>query len=102
MLARTSIKRKSKTKPAIYKRFHGWVAQLSCIACDSWPVEVHHVRHDGLKGISKDHRIVVPLCADCHRLAPYAVHRTSHPDFNALWGINMFARANRLWEQFNG
>lgn len=102
MLTRTSLKRKSKAKPTVYKRFHGWVAQLDCAGCGAWPVEVHHVRHDGLKGISKNDEIVCPLCPDCHRNAPYAVHRTSHEAYNTLMDIDMYARAIRLWEKFNG
>lgn len=98
---RTPIKARSKPKAAQFKRFHGYVATLPCLACGAVPVEVHHVRHDGLKGIGKDHRLVVPLCPDCHRNGPHAVHRTSHPEFNDYWGVDQFAEAVLLWSKFD-
>ncbi len=96
------MKRKAKAKPAAERRHHQRVAQLSCMACDCSPVEVHHVRHDGRAGISRNHRLVIPLCSACHRTGENAVHRIGHPAFNELFGINMMERARRLWEETNG
>ena len=67
MLRRTPVKAKPKSKTADMRKFHGEVAKLPCLVCGAWPVEVHHVRHDGRKGISKDDTLVVPLCAEHHR-----------------------------------
>lgn len=99
-LARHSpMKRKARPKSAAEKRFHGRVKGMMCMACGQWPVEVHHVRHDGKTSISRNHRLVIPLCSVCHRTGPEAVHAIGHPAFNELWGINMFERARRLWEE---
>lgn len=102
MLARSPIKRKSKAKPAIYKRYHGWVAQFSCVGCGASPVHVHHIRSDGLKSISKNDEIVAPICPDCHQNAPYAIHKTSHAAYNKMFGIDLYQYALALWDKFNG
>ncbi len=95
------MKRKSRSKPIAEKRHHTLLASMECMACGAWPVEVHHVRHDGKASISRNHRLAVPLCPACHRTGPNAVHVIGHPAFNEYWGINMFERAKRLWETSN-
>ena len=92
-------------KPAKSKEerlHHARVALLPCMACGAWPVEVHHVRHDGRKGISRDHKLVVPLCPHDHRTGPQAVHTIGSPQFDALHGFSQFDRARQLWEEYNG
>lgn len=51
------------------------VAQLRCVTCGDWPVEVHHVicgRFGQHKASDMD---VIPLCPCCHRTGPLAIHR---------------------------
>jgi len=97
-MKRTPIKYKRKPKSAEARRHHQHVGSLPCCACGSSPVECHHVRHDGRKSISKDDKLVVPLCPQCHRTGPQAVHAIGHPAFNELHDINLYERAVRLWE----
>lgn len=52
----------------------GRVAQLPCVICGSWPVEIHHVicgRFGQAKASDFD---VIPLCPCCHRIGPLAIH----------------------------
>lgn len=86
-------------KTAAEVRHHGRVASLPCEACGSWPVEVHHVRHDGRKGITRNHRLVIALCPICHRTGQNAVHTIGSPQFDALYGFSQFRRAQELWEE---
>lgn len=100
MLRRTGIKRKAKSKPASERRHHERVASLPCAACGSSPVEVHHVIFDGRARITRNHRLVVPLCPfTCHRTGPQAVHVIGERAFWELHGINLYERAQRLWEE---
>jgi hypothetical protein len=80
---------------------HAYVATLPCIGCGNRPVEVHHVRHDGRQSISRNHKLVVSLCAEHHRTGPQAVHVIGHPAFNALFGVDQYAIAQKLWEKRN-
>jgi hypothetical protein len=88
-------------KAAAYVRHHAWIRTLPCRACGAWPVEAHHVRHDGLKGISRNHELVIPLCPSCHRTGRNAVHRIGTPKFEALFGFSQIAVACALWAQSN-
>jgi hypothetical protein len=100
---RPTQRRKGRAKPAksaAEKRYHGVLAGLPCAVCGTWPVEVHHVRHDGCKGITRNHRLAIPLCPPDHRTSPTAVHRIGTPRFEALHGFSQIERARQLWEQY--
>jgi len=67
-----------------------------------WPVEVHHVIFDGSGRITRNHKLVLPLCLTCHRTGENAVHRIGSRGFNFLFGVDQFALAQSLWEQNSG
>jgi len=52
------------------------VAQIPCVCCGAWPVEVHHC----ISGRFGQHKAsdfeTIPLCPMCHRLGPLAIHRS--------------------------
>lgn len=75
---------------------------MPCIACGVWPVEVHHVIFDGLGRITRNHKLVLPVCPHDHRTGPNAVHVIGSQAWNELHGINQIERARRLWEEHNG
>ncbi|HEX8418547.1 MAG TPA: hypothetical protein VF638_00885 [Sphingomonas sp.] len=81
------------------RHHHEAVAKMPCIACGGWPVEVHHVRHNGRHGITRDHTCVVPVCAEDHRAGRNAVHTIGSPQFDALHGLVQFEIGVKLWEQ---
>jgi len=58
------------------KRHMAAVAQLPCVCCRRpGPSEVHHCisgRYGQRKSSDFD---TIPMCADCHRLGPMAIHR---------------------------
>lgn len=56
---------------------------------------------DGFKRLAKDHKRVVPLCADDHRDGRNSVHRLGHAVFNTLHGIDLLAEADKLWSETN-
>lgn len=39
---------------------------------------------------------VVPLCPECHQNGPNAVHKIGHAKFNALYGVDLLAEAEKL------
>lgn len=50
------------------------VAQLPCVICGAWPVEVHHVicgRYSQRKASDME---TIPLCVAHHRIGPEAIH----------------------------
>ena len=101
----TPLKAKSKAKPAAMKRYHGDVAAEGCCVCGG-PATVHHVRatiHG--RGISKDDRLVIPLCPPHHQIIhdphgasdPISIEGLSHPGFYRKYGIDPLALAVELW-----
>jgi hypothetical protein len=90
-----------KGKSAAEKRFHAFVASLPCVGCGAWPVEVHHVISDGFKRLTRNHRLVLPLCPLCHRVGPSALHVIGTANWNALHGFAQHERAAELWEEFD-
>lgn len=102
----TPLKAKQKAKSAAMKRFHGEVAAMGCCVCGG-PATVHHVRatiHG--KGISKDDRLVIPLCPPHHQKVydpkasdPISIEGLSHPGFYAKYKIDPLALALSLFER---
>ena len=64
-------------------------------------VTLHHVTSDGLKGISRSHKLVVPLCEAHHQIQhgpEYSVEALGHYGFTVWYGIDLLAWAVREWE----
>ena len=83
-------------KSAADRRHHDMVAQMPCIACGRYGVNVHHVTSDGYQRLTKRHDRVVPLCPHCHTDGPYAVHKMGHGKFGEMFGIDLLAEAEAL------
>lgn len=50
------------------------VAQLECVICGRWPVEVHHCKSGRFSQRRESDFAVIPLCPECHRTGPNAYH----------------------------
>ena len=50
------------------------VAQLACVICGRWHVEVHHVFHGRFGSRRASDFEVIPLCTAHHRIGPDAIH----------------------------
>lgn len=96
---RMKPKSSAKAKSADEKRHMDRVAKMPCLVtgCNNG-VQVHHVVSDGLKRITKTHKRVVPLCSMHHADGPQAVHRIGHARFTEIFGIDLLAMADQLWE----
>lgn len=104
MLRRTALRARPKYKPVELERFHGWVAEHGCIVCGG-EATVHHVRGyaDRPGGITKDHWLVVPLCPPHHLIQhgpKQSVEALGHQGFFQEWGIDLYAEAMRLADDF--
>ena len=55
----------AKAPTAEQKRRWDKIAQLPCMVCNSWPVELHHALTGG--GGRKNHDLMLPLCFAHHR-----------------------------------
>lgn len=72
---------KSKHKTKAEKHHLNKVAALGCIACRQigyfdTPAEIHHIRTGMGMGQRNDHWHAIPLCAQHHRHADNAIHRS--------------------------
>lgn len=86
------------------KRFMGWVAECSCLACGRRPVTIHHVTSDGFKRIARSHKRIVPLCAMHHLIQhgpTISVEALGHAGFRDRWGVDLLVEAESLWEKWN-
>jgi len=76
-----------KPKQARDPEHMGRVAQLPCVICGRWPVEVHHCIHDRYGQRRSPDTETIPLCYDHHQLlhADKRAWREAHgPDHGYL------------------
>lgn len=52
------------------------VAALPCVICHRRPVEVHHCISDRFSQRRASDFETIPLCTECHRAGPMAIHRS--------------------------
>lgn len=81
-----------------------FVAALDCLRCGRKAAEgalneCAHVRMgtDGGMGLKPSDRYTVPLCPQCHRLAPDAQHTIGEAEFWSRVGVDPTDAAMRLW-----
>jgi hypothetical protein len=96
-----------KKAPTAEERRH-WdkVAQMPCLACGAWPVEIHHVTGQATRigRLPRRHDRVVGLCPRHHRItAPgghlESVEALSHRGFFKRFWIDLHQVAEFLWEE---
>jgi hypothetical protein len=97
----------AKKAPTAEERRH-WdkVAQMPCLACGAWPVEIHHVTGQATRigRLPRRHDRVVGLCPRHHRItAPgghlESVEALSHRGFFKRFWIDLYGVAEFLWEE---
>lgn len=82
---------------AAEKRHHVRVREIGCLVCGS-PASAHHVvgYADRMGRLSKNDRLVTPICPNHHQHGPDAVHSIGHRKFYERFGIDLLAEAWRL------
>lgn len=82
------------------------VAQMPCLVCGAWLVELHHVTGQATRigRLPRRHDRVVPLCDRHHRIsAPgghlESVEALSHRGFFKRFWIDLMQVAEFLWEE---
>ena len=55
----------SKPERVIDKAYLAWVREMSCLACNKYPSEPHHLQSRGAGG-GDDHWNVIPTCREHH------------------------------------
>jgi len=91
---------------ASLKRFYEYIASQPCLRCTAQPVEVAHIkgftssktgellpRRQGIAAYA-----AIPLCVECHRLAPDSIHAVGEKAFfarfkTAAWVYAYLARS---------
>lgn len=107
MLRKTPLRAKGKYKPVAVERFHDFVASQGCLVCGA-DAEVNHVTGyaQTMGRISRDDWLVTPLCPLHHRgvgetaKMPVSVQSLNHRGFYQEHGIDLFAEAMRLAEEW--
>lgn len=89
-------KKKAKKKTAEEEAYLEAVAQLNCMVCGSYPVEVHHVRDKTGLSVRPSHFETIPLCFNCHR-GTFSVHNCKK-SFEAKYGTQneMIEKTKRI------
>lgn len=96
-----------KKRPTAEEKRH-WdrVAQMPCLVCGTWPVELHHVTSLATRigRLTRRHDRVVGLCPRHHRLTAQGGHLESvealgHRGFFKRFWIDLYAVAEFLWEE---
>lgn len=76
---------------------------LRCVICDKKPTELHHVIDmHRIDGKTRDHKRVIPLCIEHHRIGKDAIHRVSREYFyeNIMTLDEILTRASSLYDNF--
>jgi hypothetical protein len=63
---KTPLRAKAKRHKPGAKCHMAKVAQLPCVICSSWPVDVHHCIHDRYGTRKASDFDTLPLCPTCH------------------------------------
>ena len=72
------------------KKHMGRIAQLPCIVCGAYPVQVHHIREgQGMAERASDF-LTIPLCPSCH-VGPKGIHGDQ-----SLWRIKKMDELDAL------
>jgi hypothetical protein len=74
------------------------IADLPCLGCGSWPVEVHHSLTAPGKIRRRDHRFVAPLCPACHRGSQGVHGLGSERLFGERIGLDLGRWATEQWK----
>lgn len=102
MLARSPMKPyRRKPSTAAERRHLSRVAEMGCVVCDR-PATIHHVSSDGYKRLTRTHARVVGLCPEHHMIQwgpKVSVEALGHAGFEAAYGIDLLATADRLWAE---
>lgn len=88
--------------------FLAFVRRQPCCVCFGRPAEAAHVRgacaargkRETGKGEKPSDRWCVPLCGECHRTGPGALHRVGEAKFFAHCRIDPFEFADELRQEF--
>jgi hypothetical protein len=59
------------------------VAQMPCVVCGSWPVQVHHAGTGA--GGRRDHMKVLPVCFDHHQ-GKNGIHTLGRKKWQGIYG----------------
>lgn len=107
-MQRSPLKRKPRKPPTADERAHiERVAGMECLVGNGCAgrLTLHHVSSDGYQRITRSHKRVVPLCERHHQIQHgprESVEAVGHAAFTAIYGIDLLAEADRLWEESNG
>ena len=96
-----------KKAPTAEERRHmDRVAQMPCLVCGAWPVELHHVTSRGTRmgRLTRRHDRVAPICPTHHRITAPGGHLESvealgHRGFFRRFWIDLYQVAEFLWEE---
>ena len=96
----TSSFRRGPLRDEAYK---AWIRMLPCVDCGVEGLsEAAHTGEDGGMSMKASDYSCVPLCRDCHTLAPWAYHRIGKKAFEEARGLclaEMAARLQREWQR---
>jgi len=104
-MRRTALKTRSRYKPAELRRYHDFVAAQGCLVCGR-PATVHHVTGyaDKAGRIARSDWLVVPLAPEFHLIQHgprWSVEALGHQGFFRVHGIDLFAEATRLADEWH-
>jgi hypothetical protein len=74
--ARRARRARRDTGPARSWKYRAWIRTLGCCCCGStFEIEAAHTGDDGGMKLKASDFTCIPLCSDCHTMAPDSYHR---------------------------
>jgi len=96
------MKRRPSDKGVAERGHMDRIAAMPCCGCGAMGVQIHHVISDGFKRLTRDHRLILPLCPSCHSTGASAVHRIGTRAWNEMHGVEQHVLAAQLWSESIG
>jgi len=99
-IPRKPAKKAIQKGPVRNWKYRAWIRSLPCACCGVEPAgEAAHTGDHGLNQKASDYSSI-PLCTDCHTMAPHSYHRLGREEFERRHSLNildLIRRLNRLW-----
>jgi len=95
-------RRKARRGPERSPEYRAWIRNYPCVTCGRcYAIEAAHTGPHGISQKSSD-RSCIPLCAWCHRLGRYSLHRLGPTWFEAFHQVSiaaLVAEFNQEWRR---
>lgn len=97
---RKTRRTRARRGPARNWKYRAWIRTLPCLVCGREPSEAAHTGSEGGLQLKASDYSCVPICMQCHTMAPDSYHRLGRVGFEAVHQVDcreLVRRLNHDW-----